>query len=102
LAPTQHTKLLISTEKETVARIAAETDLVQLERARSALADIVPTYINSKVVKIRNNFSRSQGVSGMMWQPLETLEVALVDYAHLVSANGFDLLIEQGSLELTV
>ena len=102
LAPTQHTKLMASTEKETVARIAAETDLIQLDCARSALANIVPTYINSKVVKIRNNFNRSQGVSGMMWQPLETLDVAPVDYARLVSANGFDLLIEEGTLELTV
>jgi hypothetical protein len=102
LAPTQHAKLMASTEKETVARIAAETDLIQLDCARSALANIVPTYINSKVVKIRNNFNRSQGVSGMMWQPLETLEVAPVDYARLVSANGFDLLIEDGTLELTL
>jgi hypothetical protein len=102
LAPTQHAKLMASTEKETVARIAAETDLIQLDCARSALANIVPTYINSKVVKIRNNFNRSQGVSGMMWQPLETLDVAPVDYARLVSANGFDLLIEDGTLELTL
>jgi hypothetical protein len=38
----------------------------------------------------------------MMWQPLETLDVAPVDYARLVSANGFDLLIEEGTLELTL
>jgi len=83
------------------ARIAAETDLNQLERARSALADIVPTYINSKVVKIRsNNADRAQGTAGFRWQPLETLEVVPMDYARLVSSDGFNRLLESGQLEV--
>jgi len=101
LAPTQHTKLMTGTEKETVARIAAETDLIQLERARNALTDIVPTYINSKVVKIRsNNADRPQGTAGFKWQPLETLDVAPMDYARLVSGDGFNRLLESGQLEV--
>jgi hypothetical protein len=103
LNPDAHTKLMTGTEKETVARIAAETDLIQLERARNALADIVPTYINSKVVKIRsNNADRPQGTAGFKWQPLETLEVAPMDYARLVSGDGFNRLLESGQLEVVV
>jgi len=103
LNPDAHKKLMTGTEKETVARIAAETDLIQLERARNALADIVPTFSNSKVVKIRsNNADRPQGTAGFKWQPLETLEVAPMDYARLVSGDGFNRLLESGQLEVIV
>jgi len=62
LAPTQHTKLMTGTEKETVARIAAEHDLLQLQRARESLVGMVPVNVSSAVVKIRsNNADRAQG-----------------------------------------
>ena len=103
LAPTQHAKLMASTEKETVARIAAEHDLLQLQRARESLVGMVPVNVSSAVVKIRSNIAeRAQGAAGFMWEPLETLEVAPMDYARLVSADGFNRLIEQGALELIV
>ena len=56
----------------------------------------MPTYINSKVVKIRsNNADRAQGTAGFRWQPLETLEVVPMDYARLVSSDGFNLGFKQ-------
>ena len=101
LAPTQHTKLMTGTEKETVARIAAEHDLLQLQRARESLVGMVPVNVSSAVVKIRsNNADRAQGTAGFRWQPLETLEVVPMDYARLVSSDGFNRLLESGQLEV--
>jgi len=81
-------------------RISAETKLVQLKRARQALEDMVPKKMSSNVVRIRNNAERGQGVAGFRWEVGEMLEIAPTDYAHLVSANGFKLMIESGKLEV--
>jgi hypothetical protein len=40
------------------------------------------------------------GTAGFRWQPLETLEVVPMDYARLVSSDGFNRLLESGQLEV--
>ena len=97
LEPGQFEERTTATAK---ARISAETDLVQLKRARQALEDMVPKKMSSTAVRIRNNAERGQGVAGFRWQGGEMLEIAPTDYARLVSANGFKLLIESGQLEV--
>ena len=93
-------RLTITCTRTAKARISAETDLIQLKRARQALEDMVPKKMSSTTVRIRNNAERGQGVAGFRWQGGEMLEIAPTDYARLVSANGFKLLIESGQLEV--
>ena len=100
LAPAEYKQFEERTTATAKARISAETDLVQLKRARQALEDMVPKKMSSTAVRIRNNAERGQGVAGFRWQGGEMLEIAPTDYARLVSANGFKLLIESGQLEV--
>jgi len=100
LAPAEYKQFEERTTATAKARISAETDLVQLKRARQALEDMVPKKMSSTAVRIRNNAERGQGVAGFRWQGGEMLEIVPTDYARLASANGFKLLIESGQLEV--
>ena len=100
LAPKEHAKLMKRMEATAQARISAETDLIQLEHAREALADLVPESVSSARVRIRNNTDHTQGVAGCRWKAGETVELEPSEYAALVDSQGFQRLADSGQLEV--
>lgn len=100
LAPEQHAKLMTTIEATAKARISAETDLLQLNRARQSLAGLVPQQTGSEFMRVKNNAEQAQGVAGIRWQAGEMLSVSSNDYGRIVVTDGFMRLIESGQFEL--
>lgn len=100
IAPKKYEEFAAALDATAEERIRADTDLAQLEQARKALADLVPEFRESNVVRIRNNGEHGQGVAGIRWKAGEIVEVAANDYARLVAATGYQHLNESGQLEV--
>jgi len=82
------------------ARISAETDLVQLKRARQALEDMVPKKMSSTTVNIKNLIQRKTGISGFQWQGGETMALGTEAFAKVIDSPGFQKLLETKTLEV--
>jgi len=82
------------------ARISAETDLIQLNRARQALEDMVPKKMSSTTVNIKNLTERKTGISGFQWQGGETMALGTEAFAQVIDSPGFQKLLETKTLEV--
>jgi hypothetical protein len=100
LAPAEYKQFEERTTKTAKARISAETDLIQLNRARQALEDMVPKKKSSTTVNIKNLTERKTGVSGIRWEPGETMALGTEAFAQLVDSNGFKRMLETKTLEV--
>lgn len=100
VAPKAYGKLLDSLESQAKARISAESDLVQLQASRQALAGLVPSPSTGAVIRIRNNAEKRQGVSGIQWNPGEVKPLEPAEYARVTANAGYSSLVEAGQLEV--
>lgn len=102
VAPKEYATLSKALEKTTEARMSAETDVVQLETCRRALADLVPKAFECAVIQVRNNADHCQGVAGIQWEGGEVKRLEPTDYAKITVHPGFSRLIEQAQLEVVI
>jgi len=100
LAPAEYKQFEERTTKTAKARISAETDLIQLNRARQALEDMVPKKKSSATVNIKNLTERKTGVSGIRWEAGETMALGTEAFAQVIDSNGFKRLLETKTLEM--
>lgn len=100
VAPKAYSEFTANLETHTQARISAESDLVQLEASRQALAELVPTPSEGTVIRIRNNAEFRQGVGGIHWEPGEVKALEPADYMRVTGSNGYQRLADSGQLEV--
>ena len=100
LAPAEYKQFEERTTATAKARISAETDFIQLNRARQALEDMVPKKISSTAVNIKNLTKRKTGVSGFRWEAGETMALGTEAFAQVIDSHGFQKLLETKTLEV--
>jgi hypothetical protein len=100
LAPAEYRQFEERTKATAKARISAETDLVQLKRARQALEDMVPKKKSSATVNIKNLTERKTGVSGIRWEAGETMALGTEAFAQVIDSPGFQKLLETKTFEV--
>jgi len=100
LAPAKYKQFEERTTATAKARISAETDLVQLKRARQALEDMVPKKMSSTAVNIKNLTERKTGISGVGWEAGETMALGTEAFAQVIDSPGFQKLLETKTLEV--
>ena len=102
LAPAEYRQFEERTTATAKARISAETDLVQLKRARQALEDMVPKKKSSTTVNIKNLTERKTGLSGIRWEAGETMALGTEAFAQVIDSPGFQKLLETKTFEVQV
>jgi hypothetical protein len=100
LAPAEYKQFEERTTATAKARISAETDLIQLKRARQALEDMVPKKKSSATVNIKNLTERKTGVSGIRWEAGETMALGTEAFAQVIDSPGFQKLLETKTFEV--
>jgi len=100
LAPAEYKQFEERTTKTAKARISAETDLIQLNRARQALEDMVPKKKSSATVNIKNLTERKTGISGIRWEAGETMALGTEAFAQVIDSPGFQKLLETKTFEV--
>ena len=100
LAPARYMEFEHHITETAKARISAETDLVQLKRARQALEDMVPKKMSRTTVNIKNLIQRKTGISGVRWEAGETMALGTEAFAQVIDSPGFQKLLETKTLEV--
>jgi len=100
LAPARYMQFEHHITETAKARISAETDIVQLKRARQALEDMVPKKMSRTTVSIKNLTERKTGISGVGWEAGETMALGTEAFARLIDSPGFQNLLETKTLEV--
>jgi len=100
LVPAKYKHFEERTTETAKARISAETDLIQLNRAMQALEDMVPKKMSSTTVNIKNLIQRKTGISGIRWEAGETMALGTEAFAKVIDSPGFQKLLETKTLEV--
>ena len=100
LAPARYMEFEHHITETAKARISAETDIVQLNRARQALEDMVPKKMSRTTVNIKNLIQRKTGISGVRWEAGETMALGTEAFAQVIDSPGFQKLLETKTLEV--